>query len=127
MTAEVMRLAVRETTPESIRALIRTTVSGIENSFNTVDRLQPRTRLALALSLLEGGVRKTRRFERPTAALATELAKLNVDDRHYWISTFFTLLMSLSLRREKATYFTPPPVVRHLIKQAENASVPVVN
>jgi adenine-specific DNA-methyltransferase len=123
MTAEVMRLAVRETTPESIRALIRTTVSGIENSFNTIDRLQPRTRLALALSLLEGGFRKTRRFERPTAALATELAKLNVDDRHYWISTFFTLLMSVSLRREKATYFTPPPVVRHLIKQAENAGL----
>src|SRR5258708_8039986 len=103
MSAEVMRLAVRETTTESIGALIRTTVSGIENSFNTVDRLQPRTRLALALSLLEGGVRKTRRFERPTAALATELAKLNVDDRHYWISTFFTLLMTLSLRHENAT------------------------
>jgi hypothetical protein len=52
MTAEVMRLAVRQTTPETIRALIRTTVSGIEDSFNTVDRLQPRTRLTLALSLL---------------------------------------------------------------------------
>jgi adenine-specific DNA-methyltransferase len=55
MTAEVTRFAVREATPDSIRALVRTTISGIEKSFNTVDRLQPRTRLALALSLLEGG------------------------------------------------------------------------
>src|SRR5437899_9975808 len=98
MTADVMRLAVREASPESIRTLIRTTVSAIEHSFNTIDRLQPRTRLALALSLLENGAPKTRRFKRPTAALATELAKLSVDDRHYWISTFFTLLMSVSLR-----------------------------
>jgi adenine-specific DNA-methyltransferase len=123
MTAEVMRLAVREAPPESIRTLIRTTISAIERSFNTIDRLQPRTRLALALSLLENGTPKTKRFERPTAALATELAKLSVDDRHYWISTFFTLLMSVSLRREKATYFTPPPVVRYLIKQAEKAGL----
>jgi adenine-specific DNA-methyltransferase len=56
-------------------------------------------------------------------ALAAELARLNIDDRHYWISTFFTLLMSASLRREKATYFTPPPVVRHLINQAEKAGL----
>jgi adenine-specific DNA-methyltransferase len=123
MTAEVMRLAVREALPESIRTLLRTTISAIERSFNTIDRLQPRTRLALALSLLENGTPKTKRFERPTAALATELAKLSVDDRHYWISTFFTLLMSVSLRREKATYFTPPPVVRYLIKQVEKAGL----
>ena len=55
MTAEVTRLVVREPTPESIRALVRTTIFGIERSFNTVDRLQSRTRLALALSLLAGG------------------------------------------------------------------------
>ncbi|WP_426434076.1 Eco57I restriction-modification methylase domain-containing protein [Bradyrhizobium genosp. P] len=123
MTAEVMRLAIREMPPESIRTLIRATVSAIEASFNTIDRLQSRTRLSLALSLLETGAVKTGRFERPTAALAAGLAQLGVDDRHYWISTFFTLLMSVSLRREKATYFTPPPVVRHLIDQAEKAGL----
>jgi adenine-specific DNA-methyltransferase len=123
MTAEIVRLAVREATPESIRTLIRATVSAIEDSFNTIDRLQSRTRLALALSLLGGGAAKTGRFERPTAALAAELAKLSIDDRHYWISTFFTLLMSVSLRREKAIYFTPPPVVGHLIEQAEKAGL----
>src|SRR5713101_5395617 len=123
MTAEVTRLAVREATPESIRALVRTTIFGIERSFNTVDRLQSRTRLALALSLLVGGAGISPRFGRPTTALAAELAKLNVDDRHYWVSTFYTLLMSTSLRREKATYFTPPPIVRHLIGQAEMAGL----
>lgn len=123
MTAEVTRLVVREATPESIRALVRTTVSGVEKTFNTVDRLQPRTRLALARSLLDGGSGMSPRFGKPTTALAAELAKLNVDDRHYWVSTFYTLLMSTSLRREKATYFTPPPIVRHLIGQAENAGL----
>jgi adenine-specific DNA-methyltransferase len=123
MTAEVTRLAVRETTPESIRALVRTTISAIERSFNTVDRLQSRTRLALALSLLDGGAGMSPRFGRSTAALAAELAKLNVDDRHYWVSTFYTLLMSTSLRRDKATYFTPPPIVRHLIRHAEGAGL----
>jgi adenine-specific DNA-methyltransferase len=123
MTAEVTRLAVREATPESIRALVRTTISGVEKSFNTVDRLQSRTRLALAQSLLDGGAGISPRFGRPTTDLAAELAKLNVDDRHYWVSTFYTLLMSTSLRREKATYFTPPAIVRHLIGQAEKAGV----
>jgi adenine-specific DNA-methyltransferase len=51
------------------------------------------------------------------------LNKLDVDDRHYWISTFYTLLMSTSARREKAIYFTPPPIVRHLITQAEKADL----
>jgi adenine-specific DNA-methyltransferase len=123
MTAEVTRLAVREPTPESIRALVRTTISGVEKSFNTVDRLQSRTRLALAQSLLDGGAGISPRFGRPTTDLAAKLAKLNVDDRHYWVSTFYTLLMSTSLRREKATYFTPPPIVRHLIGQAEKAGL----
>jgi adenine-specific DNA-methyltransferase len=123
MTAEVTRLAVREPTPESIRALVRTTISGVEKSFNTIDQLQSRTRLALARSLLDGGAGVSPRFGRSTTALAAELAKLDVDDRHYWVSTFYTLLMSTSLRREKATYFTPPPIVRHLISQAEKAGL----
>ena len=123
MTAGVTRLAVQETTPESIRALVRATIASIEDAFNTIDLLQSRTRLALALSLITGTGGKSRRFARPTTALAAELAKLNVDDRHYWISTFYTLLMSPLLRREKAAYFTPPAIVRHLIGQAETAGL----
>jgi adenine-specific DNA-methyltransferase len=123
MVAEVTHLIARVAAPERIRALIRATISDIESSFNTIDRLQARTRLALTLSLLEGSAQTSLRFGRPTALLRAELQKLNVDDRHYWISTFYTLLMSPAVRREKATYFTPPAIVRHLISRAEKADL----
>jgi adenine-specific DNA-methyltransferase len=51
--------------------------------------------------------------------LSDALSKLQVDDRHYWTSTFYTLLMDASERREKAIYFTPPAIVGHLIRQTE--------
>jgi adenine-specific DNA-methyltransferase len=123
MVAEVAHLIAREAAPERIRALIRATISEIESSFNTIDRLQARTRLALTLSLLEGGAQTSLWFGRPTAVLRAELEKLDVDDRHYWISTFYTLLMSPAVRREKATYFTPPAIVRHLISRVEKADL----
>ncbi|MGY4169901.1 Eco57I restriction-modification methylase domain-containing protein [Bradyrhizobium sp. USDA 4529] len=124
MVAEVAHLLARDAVPEKIRALIRTTISEIEGAFSAIDRLQARTRLALTLSLLEGSAQRTSpRFGRITALLRAELNKLDVDDRHYWISTFYTLLMSTSARREKATYFTPPAIVRHLIGQAEKADL----
>jgi adenine-specific DNA-methyltransferase len=77
--------------------LIRATISEIESSFTTIDRRQARTRLALTLSLLEGSAQASPRFGRPTAVLRAELEKLDVDDRHYWISTFYTLLMSTAV------------------------------
>jgi adenine-specific DNA-methyltransferase len=123
MVADVAHLIARDAAPESFRTLVRTTVSEIESSFTSVDRLQSRTRLALTLSLLEDGTQSSPRFGRPTAGLRAELNKLDVDDRHYWISTFYTLLMSTSVRREKATYITPPAIVRHLIRQAERADL----
>jgi len=43
------------------------------------------------------------------------------EDRHYWVSTFYTLLMDNETRRENAAYFTPPHIVRHLIRCAEEA------
>lgn len=124
MVAEVAHLLARDASPERIRALIRTTISEIEMAFATIDHLQARTRLALTLSLLEGSPQEpSLRYSRVTAALRAEMNKLDVDDRHYWISTFYTLLMSTSSRREKATYFTPPAIVRHLISQAEEADL----
>jgi adenine-specific DNA-methyltransferase len=124
MVAEVAHLLARDAAPDTIRALIRTTISEIESTFTAIDRLQARTRLALTLSLLEGSAQQTSlRFGRATASLRGELNRLDVDDRHYWISTFFTLLMTASDRREKATYFTPPAIVRHLIRQAENSDL----
>lgn len=123
MGAEVAHLLVRDAAPERIRALVRTVIAEIEGSFTTIDRLHARTRLSLALGLLESGSQAAPRFSRPTAPLRAELAKLDVDDRHYWISTFYTLLMSEAVRRQKATYFTPPAIVRHLIARAEKAGL----
>lgn len=124
MVAEVAHLLARDAAPERIRALIRTTISEIETAFAPIDRLQARTRLALTLSLLEGSAQQASpRYGRVTATLRGEMNKLDVDDRHYWISTFYTLLMSTSARREKATYFTPPAIVRHLISQAQKADL----
>ncbi len=124
MVAEVAHLVAREAAPERLRALIRSSIVEIENSFTIIDRLQARTRLALTLSLLEGSAQQVSpRVGRLTATLRAELNKLDVDERHYWISTFYTLLMSTSARREKATYFTPPAIVRHLIDQMEKAGL----
>ncbi|WP_210266007.1 hypothetical protein [Bradyrhizobium australiense] len=97
MVAEVAHLLARDAAPEKIRALIRTTISEIETAFTTIDHLQARTRLAVTLSLLEGSPQQASpRYGRVIAALRAEMNKLDVDDRHYWISTFYTLLMSTS-------------------------------
>jgi adenine-specific DNA-methyltransferase len=82
MIAEVAHLIARDAAPERLRALIRSTISDIENSFTTIDRLQSRTRLALALSLLDRGG-QTPRFGRPTASLRAELTG--------WTSTTATI------------------------------------
>ena len=40
--------------------------------------------------------------------LADSLSTLTIDERHYWVGVFYTLLLSADLRRERAAYFTPP-------------------
>lgn len=106
-----------------MRAVVRSTVAGVEASFNSIEKMQSRTRLALALSLLENTSEISTKFAKATADLSKALSAFDVDERHYWISTFYTLLIHASLRREKATYFTPPAIVRHLIQQSEMAGV----
>lgn len=106
-----------------VRAALRSAIAGIEASFNSIEKLQPRTRLSLALSLLDGFSQTGTKFAKATANLSQVLALLDIDERHYWISTFYTLLIHTSLRREKATYFTPPAIVRHLIQRSELAGL----
>lgn len=36
------------------------------------------------------------------------LSALTIDERHYWIGVFYTLLLSAQVRRDQASYFTPP-------------------
>jgi len=41
-------------------------------------------------------------------SLARLLSTLTVDERHYWVGVFYTLLLSPETRRDQAAYFTPP-------------------
>lgn len=47
------------------------------------------------------------------------LAGHDADRRHYWIGTFYTLLMDPEARHKQAAYFTPPPLAKLLISLVE--------
>ena len=84
-----------------LRALLRTTVVDVESDFGTLKKLSAQRKLSLALSLLKSTDEKNA-YRDTTLGLSEALSKLQIDDRHYWISTFYTLLMEASERREKA-------------------------
>lgn len=46
---------------------------------------------------------------------SSALARLPVDERHHWVGTFYTLLLDPELRKEQATYFTPPSLAETVI------------
>ena len=100
-----------------LRAILRSTVAAVEDDLGRISKISPRRKLAIALSLLHA-VDEKRRYTSLTAQLSEAISNLPVDERHYWISTFYTLLMDANERRKKAIYFTPPPIVDHLIRQA---------
>lgn len=43
--------------------------------------------------------------------------KLPSDDRHYWIATYYALLMPAKKRRKLAAYFTPPHLAKYAIEK----------
>lgn len=49
------------------------------------------------------------------------LLSLDLDDRHFWIGTFYTLLLCAEDRRKQAAYFTPPHLARGVIALAQKA------
>jgi adenine-specific DNA-methyltransferase len=60
-----------------------------------------RVRLARALLDIRDG---NTEFE----CFARALSTLTVDERHYWVGVFYTLLLPAEVRRDQAAYFTPP-------------------
>jgi adenine-specific DNA-methyltransferase len=46
---------------------------------------------------------------------AQAISLLDVDQQHYWIGTFYTLLLPSAVRRAQAAYFTPPHLARVLL------------
>ncbi|MDX2275449.1 MAG: N-6 DNA methylase [Hyphomonadaceae bacterium] len=76
----------------------------------------PTLKLRLCLQLLERAV--DNELLKP---LHKAVLTLDVDERHYWIGTFYTLLLSADDRRKQATYFTPPHLAHGVIALAQQA------
>ena len=76
----------------------------------------PEQRALLCLSLLGAG-------ETPTALSDFKrlIGALPCDEQHYWIGTFYTLLLPRRARREQAAYFTPPYLAEAVIDLAIDA------
>jgi adenine-specific DNA-methyltransferase len=55
----------------------------------------------------------------PSLSIAQELtAKINrleINEKHFWVGTFYTLLLPEAVRREQAAYFTPPYLAQGLV------------
>jgi len=50
-------------------------------------------------------------------------ARLPEDEKHYWISSLYALLMPPARRRKLATYFTPPHLAKYLIEALASAGI----
>lgn len=77
-------------------------------------RLTPSKRLEFCIALLRNDVLDVR-----LQRLSTVLADLPVDYKHYWIGTFYTLLMPKEQRRIQSAYFTRPEIAQQLIRRLE--------
>lgn len=60
-------------------------------------------RVRLARDLLQ-----SRNGDTEYETLARALSALSIDERHYWVGVFYTLLLAADVRRDQAAYFTPP-------------------
>lgn len=75
------------------------------------DARTPSERLELCKRLLSAASRDER-----FRTLASHLATLGIDQRHYWVGTFYTLLLTPDQRRAQAAYFTPPHLSKEIVR-----------
>ena len=52
---------------------------------------------------------------------ADTLSRLDINHRHYWVGTFYALLLPPEVRRAQATYFTPPHLSEALLRLVSSA------
>lgn len=50
--------------------------------------------------------------------VASDLQRLDSEERHYWIGSLYALLLQDKVRRDQATYFTPPSLARGVLDLA---------
>jgi adenine-specific DNA-methyltransferase len=86
-------------TARELLTLSRSTASALRGHALTSTK-----RLTLCKHLLDGVVDK----KSPLYDLSQALEFLSLDARHYWIGTFYSLLLLPADRRRQAAYFTPP-------------------
>lgn len=67
-------------------------------------------RLALCKQLLAG---KTN--HKNLIPLLAQIARLPIDERHYWTGTLYSLLLPAAERRAQAAYFTPPHLAKAIV------------
>lgn len=93
----------------SISLLAKRTAATLKRSNISADE-----RLAICIQLLDNQARdpKLQRFCSLISALPT-------DHRHYWIGSFYTLLLPQLQRRKQSAYFTRPEIAHHLLQQLE--------
>lgn len=107
-----------------IKAALRKSGARVLSAHGFATRPPPSIRIDLCFRLLQA-LQKQRalsgRYKYILEPLHEALIAQPREERHYWVSTFYTQLMDDETKRMNATYFTPPPIVRHLIRCAEEA------
>jgi adenine-specific DNA-methyltransferase len=58
--------------------------------------------------------------DRPSPSVPKDLTekfnRLEINEKHFWVGTFYTLLLPEAVRRAQATYFTPPYLAQGLVR-----------
>jgi adenine-specific DNA-methyltransferase len=93
-------------TARELLTLARSTATKLRGKAPTATK-----RLSFCKQLLEGvGEEKS-----PLKELSDALARLSTDATHYWIGTFYSLLLEPVVRRRQAAYFTPPQLAEAIV------------
>jgi len=101
-----VQVSVQNFSARELLALARKTATKIAAS-----DLAQRERLRLCKSLLT---------ESPSSLISKDLTdklnRLEINEKHFWIGTFYTLLLPETIRRDQAAYFTPPYLAQGLVQ-----------
>jgi adenine-specific DNA-methyltransferase len=100
--------ALEQLQPRDLLVLARRTAQRMQKDAST-----PAKRLRFCKRLL-----LTHQPDPRLETLKQQLSRLPKEERHYWIGTFYALLLPAAERRSKATYFTPPHLARSIVTLA---------
>lgn len=97
------------TPPSAISILAKRTAAALKGRIHSAAE-----RLSLCTTLLRGEA-----VEAKLQRFCNVLTSLPIDHRHYWIGSFYTLLLPQAQRRKQSAYFTRPEIAEHLLRQLE--------